>query len=126
MSGLERRFDLGELEVEFPQHGGILARQVRPQQIVPVAEFGLLQLVFVQLEREGLARDGFALLGEENADKAEGPPRLLLGRTDPEQQLIARRRFPAQVAQFPQQPHQLTTADGLLFGPPPGALRQHV
>ncbi len=110
----------------MPQHGGILARQVRPQQIVPVAEFGLLQLVFIQFEREGLARDGFALLGQVNAHETEGPPGLLLGRTEAEQQLIARRRFPAQVAQFPKQPHQLTTADGLLFGPPSWALRQHV
>ena len=63
-----------------------------------IAQFGFLQLVFVQFEREGLARDGFALLGQVKVHEAEGPSGLLLGRSEAEQQGIARRRFPAQLA----------------------------
>ena len=82
-----------------------------------ITEFSFLQLLLVQSAGERLAGDFFAFLGQANPHEAEGPSRLLLGRADAEQQLIAGRTLPAQVAQLPKQAHQLAAADGVFFGP---------
>ena len=56
---LEGGFDLGELDVAFPQDRRVLADQVRPQQIVPVTEFRFLQLLLVHRKGKRLASDAF-------------------------------------------------------------------
>jgi hypothetical protein len=77
--GFERGFDLGQLHVSVPQHGRILGHQIGSQQVVPVSQLGLPQLVLVQGEGETLARYRFAFFGEAEGHETVGPACLLLG-----------------------------------------------
>lgn len=51
---------------------------------------------------------------------------LELAGSQTQQKLIARRRLPAQRAQLSEQASQLAPPVGMLLGPSPGALGQHV
>jgi hypothetical protein len=67
-----------------------------------------------------------AFLGQAKAHEAERPSCLFLGRSDPQQELVASRATVAQLAQGLQQAHQLAPPNRLLLGPPPFTLGQYI
>ena len=56
LHGSERSVDLRQLYVTLPKHCRILYDHVGAQQIMPVAQLGLLQLLFVDWKVKGFPR----------------------------------------------------------------------
>jgi hypothetical protein len=60
-----------------------LGREIRTQQIVAVAPFGLAQFLLVDSESEGLPRHLFLCFRNPDGHESEGAAGLLLGRANP-------------------------------------------
>jgi hypothetical protein len=96
---LECLLDLGQLDVVGPKLGRILVAEIGAQQVATLAAAYLAQLLAVERKGEGLGRDRFVAIGQVDLHQGEGPPGLLLGRADLDEQLIAGRRLGLQLVQ---------------------------
>src|SRR6516225_5703099 len=93
---------------------------------MPIALLRALQLEFLYLKGQRLARDFLIPMGQPDLDKAERAARLLPGRTDAKQKLVALREALAHCSQLAPQPREPLPPEGDLLGLPPLAFGQHV
>ena len=122
----ECRFDIRQLDIADPQHRRIFRRQIRPQQVMTIALFGLSQFDFFDAKVKRSPRDRFGGGRKSNGHESKRAARFFLRRPDPQQQLIATRQTTPHGAQLAQQPNQALTTYGDLFGLASIAARQHV
>jgi hypothetical protein len=93
---LERRFDLGELDVKAPQPLGRLGGEVGAQHVASFAAADAAQRGPIEPELEAGRGRVLRLLGQHDLDGRAHAPGILAHRAELHQQLVARERVALQ------------------------------